>query len=152
MIMSYVISGRATGLIKHVMEPVEYDPEMGVEKWVVKCWIPKLREVLEEHGALGSLTHGVSCMNTELLFGLDGKLVFINKEFDTDIFDDYFTIGAGEDFAIGALAATDGLGIEPRERIIRAVKATIKHCCTVDGPIHVAKLGEDGIEVINYNV
>lgn len=48
--------------------------------------------------------------------------------------DGYAALGAGEDFALGALAATHGM--PPRDRVRLALEAATRHCSHVSAPFH----------------
>lgn len=72
------------------------------------------------------------------LVGVAGRLFAIEEDFQVGApADGYAAVGSGEPYALGALAATEGLGLEPEKRVLTALEAAERHNIGVRGPFHL---------------
>lgn len=72
------------------------------------------------------------------LVGITGRLFVVEEDFQVgEHVDGYAAVGAGGEFALGALAATEGLGLEPEKRVLTALEAAERHSIGVRGPFHL---------------
>lgn len=73
------------------------------------------------------------------LVGVAGHLFLIDGDYQVGVpADGYHAVGAGEEFAIGALHATAGFGMAPEARVVAALTAAEHHCGAVRSPFTLA--------------
>lgn len=110
-----------------------------VERYMVTTFIDALREALRGKGYLSS-TNGQEGADREngdgMLVGVRGGLYFVGCDFTASmVADGMFSIGCGQDYALGALYATPAA--EPEVRIGVALAAAERYSDGVVGPFHV---------------
>ena len=101
-------------------------------EFVVKKIVPDIVEELKRYGMLRDEKY-VECLDSEFVFAYKDQLYVIGRDKSVIEVDDYVALGSGEDQAIGSLLSTDGE--EPRERIVKAIKASAAADIYVDYPI-----------------
>ena len=70
--------------------------------------------------------------------GYKDKLYSVESDFQVgESLDNYAACGSGEDFALGSLATTEGLGLSPEERIRVALQAASKFSVSVAPPYQI---------------
>lgn len=110
-----------------------------VERYMVTTFIDALREALRGKGYLFS-TNGQESADQDngdgMLVGVRGGLYFVGCDFTASmVADGIFSIGCGQDYALGALYAT--ATAEPEVRIGVALAAAERYSDGVVGPFHV---------------
>ena len=76
--------------------------------WVVRNVVPKVRQVLSDHGALEEY-NGASSSNSHVLIVAPGYVGVLDMSFSlVDTLDDFVAIGSGSDYAYGAMAMGAG--------------------------------------------
>jgi len=150
MLVAYAGHGRAAAIWKHVIGQVKHPDNMGVEEFIVAEWLPVFRDLLEDHGALAEMRNRVGGSNTIFMLGYRDKLFVIDKEFDVDEITEYWADASGQDFMMGALAATYQIGCPPVATMLNALKAANKHCMTTSAPFYIARLGGEG-GIVRYD-
>lgn len=109
------------------------------EAWLVREFTPALRDALNRRGLVGCNTDGGSRL-WALLVGLKGELFRVYDDLSLEALTGHYAVlGSGADYACGALYATEGLPIEPTERLELALGAAAQHDAGVGRPFtHVA--------------
>lgn len=79
-------------------------------------------------------------------FAFKDKLYVIGRDRSVIEVDDYVAIGSGEDQAIGSLLSTEG--DNPKERIVKAIKASAASDIYVDYPIILTDTEGTEFEII----
>lgn len=97
---------------------LEGDPDEWLDRWMAGPFVDALRNCLSAGGALGE-DDGMAT-GPRLLVGVRGRLYLIDNAFATLPFEEH-AIGAGGGYALGALGATRDLGMEPGDRVVRAL-------------------------------
>jgi 20S proteasome alpha/beta subunit len=69
-----------------------------------------------------------------LIVGVRGELYEVNSELCAIRANGWTAIGEGDSVAVGALHSTEGLGLDPQERLRRALEATAAYITTVCPP------------------
>lgn len=123
----------ADGLI-----PEAVDIKSAVDfRFVVKYFVPKLMEELEQYNALIRDKDDTLTMDAEFLLAYHDKLYSIDRVGCVIEIDDFYAIGSGDCEALGSLLSTRDIE-DPIERIKRAIKASAVHDIYVDYPIVVS--------------
>lgn len=130
-----------------VTEYDEYKGRINYE-FVVKSVVPDIIKELRSYGYIKGDQYFES-MDSRYLFAYRDQLYQINTDGCVLEIDDYVAIGSGEDQAIGSLLSTEH--DNPRDRIIKAIKATAASDIYVDYPIILTDTGSTDFEVIYEN-
>ncbi len=85
-------------------------------------------------------------MDSSFLFAFEDQLFDISSDGSVIEIEDYVAIGSGKNEAIGSLLSTEGLN--PEERIIKAIKASASHDLYVDYPIIMANTDNCEFDII----
>ena len=85
-------------------------------------------------------------MNSSFLFAFQDQLFHISSDGSVIEVDDFIAIGSGKNEAAGSLLSTDGLN--PEERIIKAIKASAANDIYVDYPIIMTNTEKTEFDVI----
>lgn len=110
-----------------------------VAAWVGGPFVDVVRSRLREAGALGE-DEGLDS-GPRLLVGVRGRLFLIDNAFAAIEFGEW-AIGSGGGYALGALHAVHGLGLDPAERVGRAMQAAAALHPQVRGPFDLVLGGE----------
>ena len=114
-------------------------------EFVIKKIVPDIVDELKSYGNIKDEKF-VDYLDSSFVFAFQDQLYLINKDKAVIEIDDYVAVGSGEDQAIGSLLSTDGL--EPKERIVRAIKASAAADIYVDYPIIITDTENTEFEVI----
>jgi 20S proteasome alpha/beta subunit len=145
--IAYCGSGRLGQILTFHLEELD-DPPLGrdEERWVVRDFIPFLRDVTEQAGHL-HIHHNVEHLgDSAFLLAVRGRLFSIDS--DLGVNEEllaYSSLGSGEDVAIGAMRALAGDVDEPiadsrLERIASAgIRASAQFTNFVGGRITIVK-------------
>lgn len=78
--------------------------------------------------------------NFEVLFGYVGDIYYIRGSgVHWKIVGDFYSIGTGAEFCMGAYEAIKDLGLEPEEMLTRITKASFPYCNSVGGNVVIKK-------------
>ncbi len=109
-------------------EPADY-----VRLWLIGWMVPALREALKA-AAWSEVKDNVQKGGYALL-AIAGRLFRVQQDFSVaENACGYDAVGAGEEVAMGALAATADIPLVPAERIRRVAAAVERHMVWVRGP------------------
>ena len=101
-------------------------------EFVVKKVVPDIVEELQKYGMIKDDKY-VECLDSAFIFAFENQLYMIGRDKSVIEIDDYVAMGSGEDQAIGSLLSTEGE--KPKERIVKAIKASAAADIYVDYPI-----------------
>jgi ATP-dependent protease HslVU (ClpYQ) peptidase subunit len=115
-------------------------------------FIPEYKRVLREHGRL-TIIDNTEEMESQFLIGFRGELIVITQSFAVVIDnhqDNYTAIGSGEDYALGALFATNNSDATAKDKISIALAATSHHNVTVDSPFEIVWMDQSPDKIKEY--
>lgn len=110
--------------------------------YIANDFVGALRLLLSDSGHLHT-EHGVDNMpdNSSLLLGYNGELYEVYSDFGVGVYiNGMVAIGAGSDFALGAMLAMPNK--PPVERILEALRISAQACAFVSEPFNIMILGE----------
>lgn len=127
---------RMSNVLQHQFFPNPIEIE-NIDRYMVVDFVEKLRTVLKETGV--STNEGNVESSAEFLVGVRGKLYRVASDFqvDKEVFDIMAT-GSGENHAMGAMLALDGLA--PEQRILRSLEIVSQLDSSVSAPFHIEVL------------
>lgn len=114
-------------------------------EFIVKKVVPDIVYELKKYGMLKDDKY-VECMDSAFIFAYRDQLYMICRDLSVIEIDDYVAMGSGEDQAIGSLLSTEGE--EPKERIVKAIKASAAADIYVDYPIILTDTENSKFEII----
>lgn len=114
-------------------------------EFVVKKIVPDIVDELKSYGNLKDEKY-VDYLDSSFLFAFRDQLYMIGRDRSVIEVDDYVAIGSGEDQAIGSLLSTEGEN--PKERIVKAIKASAASDIYVDYPIILTDTENTEFEII----
>lgn len=116
-------------------------------EYIVNNVMPKIIDELKNRSYIKD--EGVfEGLESKFIFAYKDKLYIIGNDASVLEFDDYCAIGSGESEAIGSLTTT--LKDEnPKERIVKAIKASAIHGIYVDYPIVITDTQNTKFEIIS---
>ena len=115
-------------------------------RFVVKSVVPDIINALVEARYLKLDGNYLDAMESSFLFAYQDQLFEINRDGTVLEIDDYVAIGSGSCEAIGSLISTEGEN--PKERIIKAIKASAASDIYVDYPIILSDTETTEFDVI----
>jgi len=123
--------------LTHVMVfPPCYEHQDPLE-YIINSFIPSYRSALHEMGLI-EMENGIERNRSEILVGFRGRLFSIGTDFSVfENMDDYFAVGCGSLYAMGALHSTKNLKLEPEYRLQRALEASAEYDEAVLPPFEV---------------
>lgn len=113
--------------------------------FVVKKIVPDIVDELKQYGMVKDEKF-VDFIDSSFIFAFQDQLFVIGRDRSVIEVDDYVAIGSGEDQAIGSLLSTDG--DKPKDRIVKAIKASAASDIYVDYPIILTDTENTEFEVI----
>ena len=114
-------------------------------EFVVKKIVPDIIDELREYGMLKDEKY-IEFIESSFLFAFKNQLYLISRDRSVIEIDDYVAIGSGEDQAIGSLLSTEGE--KPKQRIVKAIKASATSDIYVDYPIIIVDTEKTEFEII----
>ena len=103
-------------------------------EFIVRDIVPSILEQLRDYHYLnGSSSDVFDQMDSDFLFAYKDRLFLINRDGCVIEIDDSIAIGSGSHEAIGSVLSTDSAS--PKERIVKAIKASAAADIYVDYPI-----------------
>lgn len=138
LVFAYAGSFRVPQIIEnHCVFPARPRRELE-HQYVVKYVVTEIRRAIAEGGAESEMK------DSELLIIYRGKIYSMYSDYSvTRVACGYVSIGAGCQFALGALAAMSNPA-QDSESALTAVRAAAQHCSTVSGPFHSKRVNFDG--------
>jgi ATP-dependent protease HslVU (ClpYQ) peptidase subunit len=132
-LFGFTTSYRMGQLIQYVLELPPFDENAAKDPhaFMVKKFIPALQKCFAENGFQQKKDDQVS--GGTFLVGLKGNLFGIADNYQVSMLAlSYDAVGCGENFALGAMFATEGQ--DPKQRIETALKAAEEFSSGVRGP------------------
>ena len=117
-------------------------------RFVVKHVVPEIVNTLREANFMDG-GGKIDFMNSSFLFAYKDKLYSISADCCVLEIDDYVAIGSGAPEAIGSLLCSEGE--DPKQRIIKAIKASAASDIYVDYPIIITDTDKREFDVITEN-
>lgn len=124
-------------VLKHSFGFPEYDTKDSFETYLGDEFLPAFKKYLNERGLLKT-EEGRTYSDTEFIFIYNDQIYMINASLGFTLAPDeqYYVIGAGEEYAYGSLATTTNR-MNPKKRVKLAIKAAAKFCNAVDNNIDI---------------
>jgi len=120
---------RMLQLVRYVLEIPEYTSDQNKIRYLVTKFIPAMQDCFLNNEYSPDKLHG------NILMSLEGELFTIGERFDVcNTADPYDSVGKASEVAIGSLCTTAQLKLQPRERLLLALKAAQRHTCVVSEP------------------
>ena len=114
-------------------------------EYVVNYVIPIIIDELKERSYIKDEVF--SGMDSSFIFAYKSNLYIIGSDASVLEIDDYCAIGSGESEAIGSLSTTSKDN-NPKERILKAIKASATHDIYVDYPIVITDTKSTEFDII----
>jgi ATP-dependent protease HslVU (ClpYQ) peptidase subunit len=131
---------RAGQVIAQRFSPLKWNKESMLATEYAFASVEAMRELLIEHGA-SQKSKEQDKHDAVFLLGIAGHLFVVEDDYSVhEPAEPYAAIGAGADLALGAMAATETLGLEPHVRIKRALAAAMRFNASVREPFTVLHL------------
>ena len=131
-------SSRISQIMQYHFSVREQLPSEDDHAYLITLVVPEMRSVLLLHGAMGK-DEGRDDGYNSFLMGYRGKLYSFFSDFQLNRYDDGFdAVGAGREYAVGAMGASAHL--EPKKRIKQALEITALWNTTVCSPFHIESI------------
>lgn len=137
-LIGFTDSFRIGQVLRYHLDLPEHPDGMDAHEYMVTRFIPAARECLK--------TAGVAKKSNEqeeggtFLVGYGGRLFAVHSDYQVAENDRSFAaVGCGAQIAIGAMEVTNG-NLDPKERILVALRAAESWCAGVRGPFLVESL------------
>lgn len=129
--LGFTSSFRMGQLLHHAFEaPV---PEGDLDRFMATTFVNAVRTCLKDGGWARKESEQEQA--GVFLVGIHGRLFEIHGDYQVgEPAAEYAAVGCGDDVALGALHATAGLYLKPRERLTAALRAADHHCTYVSAP------------------
>lgn len=133
--MGFTTSFRMGQLLRWAFKPPA--PGKGsLERFMCTTWVDAARAALRDGG--WAQKESEREVGGVLLVGVRGHLFRIDEDWQVgEHVDGYAAVGSGEQLSLGALAATQHLGLDPEKRVLSALEAAERHNIGVRGPFHL---------------
>ena len=134
-VMGFTTSFRMGQLLRWSFKPPA--PGKGsLERFMCTTWVDAVRAALRDGG--WAKKDAEQEKGGEFLVGVRGRLFVVAEDFQVgEHVDGYAAAGSGEQLALGALSATEHLGLDPEKRVLSALEAAERHNIGVRGPFHL---------------
>lgn len=134
-------SFRVSQVIRWQVHVPAYDPDTEILSYLTGPLMDSLRDELDVRGTLQAwLDDATEGIDGGLLIAVDGRVFEVYGDFGIgELVHGYGAIGCGGQIALGSLAATEGMGIKPKQRVKMALEAAERHSGGVRGPMHYIK-------------
>jgi ATP-dependent protease HslVU (ClpYQ) peptidase subunit len=140
MIFGLTGSWRTLQLVRYRLDIPEHRTEKTSDReYLTVTFVDALRQCLKS-GGLDRKDDGEDHQNSVLMLGYRGHLYVVWGDYSiTEYQDSYQAVGCGEDYALGALHATEDLS--PRDRITKALESAARFSAGVSAPFTIEELG-----------
>lgn len=132
-------SFRVSQVLRWQMTVPPYDPEGEPLVYITGPLITAMRETLQLHGSLTVWEEdSTESIDGGLLLGFCGRIFEVYNDFGVgELIHGYGSVGCGFPIAVGNMAATEKLDIEPKKRVRMALEAAERHSAGVRGPMKI---------------
>ncbi|MGW0795174.1 hypothetical protein [Streptomyces sp. NPDC002692] len=131
-VMGFTSSFRMGQLLRYSFQPPAPDGD-DLHRFMVTTWVDALRTCLKDGG--WARKDSEQEQSGTFLVGVQGRLLTIDSDYQVgESIAPYAAVGCGQDLALGALHATQDLGLKPRPRITTALAAAAHHSAGVAEP------------------
>ncbi|MER8006937.1 MULTISPECIES: hypothetical protein [unclassified Streptomyces] len=135
-VLGFTTSFRMGQLLHHAFQAPH--PEGDLDRFMVTTFVDAVRTCLKEGGWARKDSEQEQA--GAFLVGVQGRLFEIHDDYQVgEPAAGYAAVGCGDDLALGALHATAGLGLKPRERLTAALRAADHHSSFVSAPYTFAR-------------
>jgi ATP-dependent protease HslVU (ClpYQ) peptidase subunit len=132
-IFGYTTSFRMGQLLEHSFTPPEPDENQNCTKFMVKKFIPAVKDCLKD--GKFQKTKEEQDVGGNFLVGYRGQLYSIESDYQVmKVKQNYNACGCGKDISLGSLFSTETLDLSPERRITIALDAAVEFCAGVRGP------------------
>ncbi|MBH1937403.1 hypothetical protein I5Q34_24570 [Streptomyces sp. AV19] len=129
--MGFTTSFRMGQLLHHAFKAPK--PKGDLDRFMTTVFVDKLRTCLKDGGWARKDSEQEE--GGTFLVGVYGRLFAVYGDYQiAEPADGYAAVGCGDEFALGALHATAGMGLEPRKRLTLALAAAGYHSAGVSAP------------------
>ncbi|MFB7273986.1 hypothetical protein [Streptomyces sp. NPDC056244] len=129
--MGFTTSFRMGQLLQHAFKVPR--PKGDLDRFMVTTFVNALRTCLKDGGWARKESEQEQAGT--FLVGVRGRLFAIDSDYQVgEALDGYAAVGAGDEFALGALHATADLPMKPRVRLAAALAAADHHSAWVCAP------------------
>jgi ATP-dependent protease HslVU (ClpYQ) peptidase subunit len=134
-IIGFTTSFRMGQILRWTLKPPA--PGKGsLERFMCTTWVDTARKALSEGG--WATKEAEREVGGVMLVGIRGRLFRIDEDWQVgEHVEGYAAVGSGEQTSLGALAATEHLGLDPEKRVLAALEASERHNIGVRGPFHL---------------
>jgi ATP-dependent protease HslVU (ClpYQ) peptidase subunit len=138
-LIAYCGSIRMGQILEYHLQVREQEPGENDSQYIVTGFVEAVRDCLKDKGVARVQSNTEDLPGSGFMVGYRGSLYHIGPEFQVSVMEDGFDAdGLGRQFALGAMAALEGL--EPIERIRRALEITTRFSNGVCAPFYVEAL------------
>ncbi|MER5450803.1 hypothetical protein ABT065_35135 [Streptomyces sp. NPDC002764] len=135
-VLGFTTSFRMGQLLHHAFQAPH--PQGDLDRFMVTTFIDAVRTCLKEGGWARKDSEQEQAGS--FLVGVHGRLFEVHDDYQVgEPAAGYAAVGCGDDLALGALHATAGLGLKPRERLTAALRAADHHSTFVSAPYTFAR-------------
>lgn len=142
LLFGFTSSFRFGQILQYHFSQPKHHTEVSVDRYMVTCLIPAVREELKNHGYTkveSNTEKGGQC-----LIGYRGRLFLMDPDFQIgETYDGFDAVGCGHDLAMGSLNST--LEIRPKAHptfhLELALRAASKYSAGVAGPFRFLSTG-----------
>ena len=128
-------------IVEHCMRPPFFPTGSNAYAWMVREFVPHLRDTLRAEGAIPDNKAAASTMNTSFIVGFEGRIFEVQSDFSVlESREGATAIGMGANIALGALFTTNAKRAPAEERIRAALRASAKQNVSVAPPFHVVRV------------
>lgn len=132
-------SFRVRDLLRYSFDPPAINTE-DLTAYMVREFVEAVR-VLMHNAGVAVKEDNVEDIPAAFIVGFQGRLFTIEDDYQVgETPEPYAAVGCGDDIALGALYATEGSRLAPRERVLRALKASARYSGGVCAPFSVITL------------
>lgn len=133
-VFGFTSSFRMGQLLRYSFVPPDHDPRVEIDRYMATTFIDAVRNCLKA-GGVARNDMGVETAG-QFLVGYQGNLFFVDYDFQVGRSTETFNaVGCGQDLALGAMFASEGL--KPQKRIEQALSAAAAFSAGVRGPFKV---------------
>lgn len=141
-VLGFTSSFRMGQLLRYRLEPPA-PPEDGMDlmRFMVTDFTDAIRECLKTGGWAKKENEREE--GGVFVVGVNGRLFEVWSDYQVCArADSYAAAGSGENYILGALHATEGLGLEPEKRLLTALEAAERFSTGVAGPFRIVRSPE----------
>jgi ATP-dependent protease HslVU (ClpYQ) peptidase subunit len=122
------------------MDLKKQKPDEDTYVYMVTTFVDAIRHLFKKGGYL--VIENTEESGGTFLVGYKNRLFCIESDFQVaEVYDDYYSVGCGVNYALGSLYTTQGqLNLTPEERINKALSAAEYHNGGVRGPFNIVSI------------